>query len=158
VRSYAIVLSLLGVLALLAPAAAGAASGDEPGVHVDPDSPAGKEYAIPLERARQEATGTGRSNRAGGPASGGSASGTTGTSGTTGIAGKAPLFGEGIQSGQGGGGFGGGPGSGRNGPAAAASTGGNGASERLTLAGLTGAVLVLGAAAGLLLRRTLRRE
>jgi hypothetical protein len=28
------------------------------GVHFDPDSPAGQEYALPLERAREEAAGT----------------------------------------------------------------------------------------------------
>jgi hypothetical protein len=37
----------------LSPTAAQAASGLEPGVHVDPGSPAAKEYAIPLAQARQ---------------------------------------------------------------------------------------------------------
>jgi hypothetical protein len=49
--------SLGGVLAVtlvaLSPAAAQADAGLEPGVHVDPGSPAAKEYAIPLGQARQ---------------------------------------------------------------------------------------------------------
>jgi hypothetical protein len=51
----------LAVLAmcLLAPPAV-AASGLEPGVHVDPGSPAEKEYVLPLNQARQ--TGAGRSS------------------------------------------------------------------------------------------------
>jgi len=46
------VLVLLFALGVPAPAAA------ERGVHVDPDSPAGKEYAIPLEQARSDAGGS----------------------------------------------------------------------------------------------------
>src|SRR3954453_3633966 len=38
-------------------AAAGAVAAQEPGVHVDPDSPAGKEYAIPLDFHRAAAVG-----------------------------------------------------------------------------------------------------
>jgi hypothetical protein len=45
-------------------------------VHFDPESPAGKEYALPLDQARDEAAGTGKSD---GPAGK-----------------KAQLFGEGI--------------------------------------------------------------
>jgi hypothetical protein len=49
--------SLGGVLAVtlvaLSPAAAQADTGLEPGVHVDPGSPAAKEYVIPLSHARQ---------------------------------------------------------------------------------------------------------
>jgi hypothetical protein len=45
----------LGALLLLG--TPGAASAQERGVHVDPGSPAGKEYAIPIERARREASG-----------------------------------------------------------------------------------------------------
>jgi hypothetical protein len=41
-------------------AAAQAATGLEPGVHVDPGSPAAKEYALPLNQARQ--TGAGASS------------------------------------------------------------------------------------------------
>ena len=33
------------------------ASAQEKGVHLDPDSPAGKEYAVPIDRARREAAG-----------------------------------------------------------------------------------------------------
>jgi hypothetical protein len=50
--------TMLLALALLAPAASA-----DPGVHVDPDTPAGKEYALPLDEARKEATGD-----SGGPA------------------------------------------------------------------------------------------
>ena len=42
---------VLAILSLPSPAAAQ----DEEGVIVDPRSPAGKEYAIPLDRARREA-------------------------------------------------------------------------------------------------------
>jgi hypothetical protein len=50
--------SLIGALgALLLLGAPGTASAQERGVHVDPGSPAGKEYAIPIERARREASG-----------------------------------------------------------------------------------------------------
>jgi cobalamin biosynthesis Mg chelatase CobN len=42
-------------LSLLLPATA---TGQEPGVSYDPDSPAGKEYAVPLDRVRQESSGT----------------------------------------------------------------------------------------------------
>lgn len=49
----------VGVAALLASLAGGAgdavAQGD--GVHVDPKTPAGKEYALPLETARRDAAG-----------------------------------------------------------------------------------------------------
>ena len=64
----------------------------EPGVHVDPGSPAGKQYQIPISSARSEAAG-----------------GAGGTNGT------APAFGVGITSG------GSGPGSGSSGGAAAGS-------------------------------------
>jgi hypothetical protein len=37
---------------------AGAATGLEPGVHVDPGSPAAKEYALPLNQARQTGAST----------------------------------------------------------------------------------------------------
>jgi len=42
-------------LALFALSAPSAALAEEPGVNVDPRSPAGKEYAIPLEEARRQA-------------------------------------------------------------------------------------------------------
>lgn len=53
------------------------AGAQEPGVAYDEDSPAGKEYAIPLDRARREAAGSGTT-------SGGSST-------------PAPTFGEGIR-------------------------------------------------------------
>jgi hypothetical protein len=64
-------LSVAGVLAALtvavalgcAPASALAATGLEPGVHVDPGSPAAKQYALPLNQARQ--TGGGASTSSG---------------------------------------------------------------------------------------------
>jgi hypothetical protein len=59
-------------------------------VHFDPDSPAGKEYALPLDRARDEAAGVGESD---GPAGE-----------------KAPLFGAGVSGGGGGAGGDAGPG------------------------------------------------
>jgi hypothetical protein len=41
----------------------------EDGVHVDPDSPSGKEYQLPLEGARRDAAGgQGSADRGGGPA------------------------------------------------------------------------------------------
>src|SRR3954452_7944237 len=43
-------------ICLLAASPAGATP---PGLHVDPDSPGGKEYAIPLDQARDDATGGG---------------------------------------------------------------------------------------------------
>ncbi len=61
------------VLALLVPTQQRAIA---KGVFFDPDSPAGKEYALPLDQARDEAAGVGMSD---GPAGK-----------------KAPLFGEGV--------------------------------------------------------------
>jgi hypothetical protein len=83
------VLAVLG-LSGLTPAAQ-AASGLEPGVHVDPGSPAAKEYALPLNQARQ--TGSEPSSQASSegalfgagikpPGSGGSAGGGNGRRGT----------------------------------------------------------------------------
>lgn len=61
------------VLALLVPSQQQAIA---KGVFFDPDSPAGKEYALPLDQARDEAAGIGKSD---------------GPSGK-----RAPLFGEGV--------------------------------------------------------------
>lgn len=58
---------ITAVLAIAAPAAAAAGDGLEPGVHVDPGSPAGKEYQFPIPATRSEtsgrqgSSGTGRS-------------------------------------------------------------------------------------------------
>jgi hypothetical protein len=50
----------MALLATLAAASlAPAAAAQEEGVSVDPDSPAGQEYAIPLEQARRDAAGGG---------------------------------------------------------------------------------------------------
>src|SRR4051794_31174635 len=142
---------LLGItLAAAAPALAAAA---EPGVHVDPDSPSGKEYAIPLDSVRRDAGGRGSAEPGGG---------------------GAPLFGAGISSAprstRGGSGATHRSGSGRK-PAkqdrsgsgerkaavAAASAGaGSDGSTALTSAAIGLAVLLAGGALGLVLRRTLR--
>lgn len=66
-------------------------------VHFDPESPAGKEYALPLQQARNEALGTGGGEAAPGEGGGAGAA--------------APLFGVGVS------GKGGGPGPGSRGSA-----------------------------------------
>src|SRR4051794_36826656 len=50
------VASLVVLSLALLPGGAMAQSSPEPGVHVDPNSPSGKEYAIPLDDARGKAT------------------------------------------------------------------------------------------------------
>ena len=150
VRSALIALVVLAV-------AAPPAIAQEDGVFVDPDSPAGREYAVPLEEARREATGT--------------AGGTTESDGDQ-------LFGVGIErSSSGGRGAGGAKGSGVAGGGGGNSDGGNqagsgepahwpergrdrsrgsgGSSAGLT-AGIAGSVLLLGLLGGLGLRRVLR--
>jgi hypothetical protein len=157
------------ILALLAPPAA---LGQRGGVFVDPDSPAGAEYAIPLEQARREAAGDTSGNRgeAGGVRAGGE-----------------QLFGEGITpagggsaggggsgTGAGGGSSGGRAGEGGNPPADSATESPSGASASASTAavaaaseeksglpltiGLAGAVLAAGVAGGLGLRRLLRDD
>lgn len=70
VLAAVVAIVILSAVALPAqPAAA------QDGVHFDPDSPAGKEYALPLDQAREEASG----------------GGSDGASGE-----RAPLFGAGI--------------------------------------------------------------
>jgi hypothetical protein len=88
--SGSVAIFLLGLLAV----GGGIASAQDKGVHVDPNSPAGKEYALPLDSARREASGG---------ASSGSSSGDS-----------APLFGAGIS--RGGGSSGGGASSPGSGP------------------------------------------
>jgi hypothetical protein len=56
-------------------------------VHFDPESPAGKEYALPLQQARNEALGTGGGEAGGGQGGGGSGA-------------AAPLFGVGVGGGK----------------------------------------------------------
>jgi hypothetical protein len=73
-------LALALVLALPATAQA-----QERGVHVDPDSPAGKEYAIPIDKARRDASGGGSTPFRSAPA------------GAAPMVTAAPLFGQGIK-------------------------------------------------------------
>ena len=160
--------ALIAVLVLAVAAPPALAQRD--GVFVDPDSPAGVEYAVPLDQARSEATGT---------AGGGSAP----------TDGDQPLFGVGIErSSSGSGGGGGAKGSGGSGRSAgtgggspggatpgggnqagAGEAGGNGASAAaleaaasggtstgLLTAGIAVAVLLVGLLCGLGLRRILR--
>jgi hypothetical protein len=54
------------VLATLSGLAAPGAQAVAGGVHFDPNSPAGKEYALPLAQARNEATGGGQADEASG--------------------------------------------------------------------------------------------
>lgn len=164
--------------ALVAPPAATA---QEP-VQLDPDSPAGVEYQLPLDQARRDAAPD---------AGGGGGGGGSGPDGGSGVI-PAPLFGAGItpegpQDGDGGGrgaeatagdatrgggedskgrgdrgaagsgrGDAAGPGAGQSTPSfstAAAEDGG--ASTGLTLGGIALAVVVVGGALGLVLRRGL---
>jgi len=62
------------------------------GLHVDPSSPGGKEYAIPLDQARGDAAGGPAASTK--PPSGGSDSGSDSSTG--------PLFGVGVKSSKGG--------------------------------------------------------
>src|SRR4051812_19082119 len=88
--------------------AASSAAAQTPGLHVDPDSPGGKEYAIPLDQARgQGATGTPQDSTGSTPAK---------------------LFGEGIEPAGSDAGGGSHSGNGRSGPAK--STGGSSDSGR----------------------------
>jgi hypothetical protein len=151
--------SMAGILATLAlscvASSAQAATGLEPGVHADPGSPATKEYALPLNQARQ----TGR----------GSPGHTTSSSAT--------LFGAGIKP-PGSGGSGrarstagntssgmqrGAPSSGPGAPvpaivlrAARSQASSNGNGSLLTLLGGGAIILVLGGFGGTLMRRSHR--
>jgi hypothetical protein len=73
-RLSRIKLKRLALLPLLLAVAAPPAVAQQDGVFVDPDSPAGKEYAVPIDQARGDAAGGGDA----GP-------------------GEEPLFGEGIE-------------------------------------------------------------
>src|SRR5215216_4332513 len=79
---------LVAVVALgLVVPGAGVASAQDSEVHVDPDSPAGKEYALPLDSARRDACGS-----------------PDGTGGSGGTGQSAPLFGAGVSNATGSGG------------------------------------------------------
>jgi hypothetical protein len=148
----------LALIPLLVLMAVSAAAAQQDGVFVDPDSPAGKEYAVPLDQARDEASG-----------------------GAEGAPGDRLLFGEGIEpaegksaGAQGGNGAGkaggasgdagGGAPEGDGGPSpldvgqssvaieAAAADGSNG----LLSAGIAAAVLAVGLLGGLGLRKLFR--
>jgi len=67
---------------LVAAVATPSANAQQDEVFVDPESPAGTEYAVPLDQARREATGASAGGEAGTPSQGGEAQ---------------PLFGVGIQ-------------------------------------------------------------
>jgi hypothetical protein len=97
---------------LLAATPAPPAVAQEDGVFVDPDSPAGKEYAIPLQEARRQAAGE-RGEGGGNPSSG------------------QPLFGEGINRAEGSAsGSNGGGSPGRDGSAEGAGSPGSSGSEQ----------------------------
>jgi hypothetical protein len=148
---------------------AAAVSAQEDGVFIDPDSPAGTEYAIPLEQARREAAG-------GGPTTREAAGGGPTTQGRAGN--EQPLFGAGIaprSEAKGESAIGDARGGGARKPRAAgvdkaprpgsnagastaaiAAAAGDGSSEGLLTAGIAAAVLALGLAAGLAFRRALK--
>jgi hypothetical protein len=80
------VLTAVVFAAVIALTIAPGAGAQEPGVHVDPGSPTGKEYAIPLAQARGDAAqpqhGSGGSS-SGGSSSGGSSSGGSSSGGSS---------------------------------------------------------------------------
>jgi hypothetical protein len=84
-RSASAVAGLFGAFAFLGPPAV--APAQEPDALIDPNSPAGTEYAIPLEQARREAS----------PSASASANGVGGSRTAAGLFPKAPLFGLGIR-------------------------------------------------------------
>jgi hypothetical protein len=159
--------ALLALLTICAMAAASRAEAGE--VHFDPESPAGKEYALPLQQARNEALGTGGGEAAPG-AGGGDEAGAA-----------APLFGVGV-GGKGGGSGPGGEGAGNSGGSSKtegrgqSSVGGGSSPEGKRGSGGAGAaaasasysdsqgllllagILVLGAVGGLGLRAAVRQR
>jgi hypothetical protein len=82
-----VLIALVGLLGLAAPRSSSAAGA----VHFDPESPAGKEYALPLDEARNEATGTENEGPEGSAKSGSEVESDE----------SAPLFGEGVSGGGG---------------------------------------------------------
>ncbi len=88
--------NLLGLFAASALLVPGSAVAADKGVHVDPGSPAGKEYAVPLDQGRHQgagAPGAPGGGGPGGPAAGGGAGhgghGAGGAQGAAGSSGKA---------------------------------------------------------------------
>ena len=78
-RRFAPIFCLVMLAAWLVVPASAPAQNDPNGVHVDPNSPSGTEYDIPVERARREAQGTTKK-------------------GASRDSGSAPLFGSGIKA------------------------------------------------------------
>lgn len=161
-------LGVLTATAFLWPASALAA---EKGVHVDPNSPAGKEYAVPFDSARNQghSPGAGVTGASGhGPGGGGSHSGSGGAHGQGAHhSGKShgggtssarshdssPLFGQGITSGGNRANSAGAPS-----PAAIQAADRNGGSGWLWMTGIALAVLLLGGAVAVALPRIKRRH
>ena len=152
--------NLLGLFAASALLVPGSAVAAEKGVHVDPGSPAGKEYAVPLDQGRQQgAAGPGQSGAPGGPGAGGggghggggtgsAAGGSTAGAGhgsapgganvAHGPKGSSSLFGQGITP------NGSGSGHGSNAAALQAAEKGRGGSGLAWTVGIAAAVLLLG--------------
>jgi hypothetical protein len=164
-----------GFCLLVAPSA----GATPPGLHVDPDSPGGKEYAIPLDQAR-DAAGGGSSYGGGSGshlfgvgvsgANGGGGSGSSGASGTDGSGGAGTGGSDGSGSGSGGSDGSDGSGSashkdsGDSGSSAgtrarlstlnvAAANPEGGAQAPLLVLGASAAIVLLGVLLGLMLRR-----
>ena len=138
------------VVSALVLASASPAAAVEPGVHVDPNSPAAKEYAIPLQAARNDATGGSHSTTASrfgagiepGPSEARSAGGHRSTKTPSKSKTHKLRLGDETQ-----------PGISR----AASSAAGNGGSMALKLGGIALAVVVVASLLALGLRRGLRR-
>ena len=166
----------VGALAVTGGIPAGA-SAAEPGFTVDPQSPAGVEYQVPLDNARNQGGGSGHHGGGGfGSATGGggnSSGGATGGGGSSAGTGSPNLFGTGISpatTGSGASGAGGSNGAtgggarGAGGHGSGAPSGGSGTrrlpsltttadySSTGPIAGIVAAILVTGAAFGLFLR------
>ena len=84
-RSTALIVLTAALLFSGAPSAVA-----EEGVTIDPGSPSGTEYQLPLQRAREEAAGSGSSGLSG------SSSGGTQSGSASGASSEPPLFGVGV--------------------------------------------------------------
>lgn len=148
------VLACACALALIAPATAGAQTGP------DPDSPAGVEYALPLDQARRDATGRSDGSPRSRPGKPSAAAPLFGAGITPVRAGKTGSAGEenggGRRAGAGGSRGGGEVGGGSSRPARVALGADDAGSPTLTIAGIALAVLLAGGLLGLLLRRFTR--